>query len=92
VLLCPFRAHSIAKKPREAERWGKSGLMPSGAVIEKDRTHLRRALRFLRDVYVAVYLIKQMPRDVDAWVAQTEENPLLCDPHFHEFLDERASS
>jgi hypothetical protein len=38
---------------------------------------LRRALRFLRDVYVAVYLIKQMPRDVDAWVAQTEENPLL---------------
>jgi len=51
---------------------------------------LRHAFRLLRDVYVAVYLIKTgVSQELDEWGAQIEQHPLLCDSNFHEFLDER---
>jgi len=57
----------------------------------KRKDALRRALRFLRDVYVAVYLLSKVsPGSVESWITQIKENPLLCDTNFHEFLDERA--
>jgi hypothetical protein len=55
------------------------------------RDTLRRALKVLQDVYVAVYLIKKgVSGDFEQWMTKIEENPLLCDNNFHEFLDERA--
>ncbi len=51
---------------------------------------LRRAFIVLRDVYVAVYLIRTgVSQDLEQWNTQIEEHPLLCDPKFHDFLDER---
>lgn len=64
------------------------------ALRENDSTRrnsLRHALRFLRDVCVSVYLMqKGMSGDFEQWITRIEENPLLCDNNFHEFLDERA--
>lgn len=51
----------------------------------------RRALRLLRDVYVAVHWLQRGPQlGMDSWTKRIRENPMLCDPSFHAFLDERA--
>ncbi|HLV89421.1 MAG TPA: CHAT domain-containing protein [Candidatus Sulfotelmatobacter sp.] len=57
----------------------------------KRKEALRRALRFLRDLYVTVHSIKELSRgDAESWTTQIEHNPLLCEEGFHKFLDQRG--
>jgi len=61
-----------------------------GADTER-KNALRRALRFLRDVYVTVHSIRELSSgDIESWTMRVNANPLLCDGNFHKFLDERA--
>lgn len=53
---------------------------------------LRRGLKLLRDVNVALHEITHAKEqeEGDAWARRLLRNPLACDTHFHEFLDGRA--
>lgn len=52
---------------------------------------LRRGMKLLRDVYVAVHeTTEPKGKGEDSWIKKLQSSPLLCDPSFHEFLDRRA--
>jgi CHAT domain-containing protein len=53
---------------------------------------LRRGLKLLRDVNVALHEITHAKEEeeADTWAERLLRNPLACDTHFHEFLDGRA--
>jgi tetratricopeptide (TPR) repeat protein len=53
--------------------------------------NLRRAMKLLSNVYVAVFLIQRSTQmGPKVWAETIEHSDILRDPNFHEFLDERA--
>lgn len=52
---------------------------------------LRNGLKVLQSVYVAIHeATKPEGKGEETWTRMLQSSPLLCDPHFHEFLDRRA--
>ena len=53
--------------------------------------NLRHAMKLLSNIYVAVSLIQSANQmDSAVWAETIQDSEILCDPSFHEFLDERA--
>src|ERR1035437_1921108 len=53
--------------------------------------NMRRAMKLLSNIYVAVNLIKTSKQmDPKQWARTIQESEILGDPSFHQFLDERA--
>jgi CHAT domain-containing protein len=53
--------------------------------------NLRRAMRILSSVYVAIHEIQDSRQlDPKVWARKIVSSKILSDPHFHQFLDSRA--
>ena len=52
---------------------------------------LRNGMKVLQSVYIAIHEAqKPEGKGRETWTRTLQSNPLLCDPHLHEFLDRRA--
>lgn len=52
---------------------------------------LRRSMKLVSEIQVAVFTLRDLHRpDKDSWSQSLEENQLLCNPAFHDFLAVRA--